>query len=730
MDFAYLFNILLRRKWLLLSVAALAAIATWFFVGQLPPKFKVESVISSGIIDSKDITIQRDNPLIQKFQIESEFNMLIEQMLSRSNVKRLSDKLLQHDLVADRPFREIDREELEMGDEEFNDIVQKLKTNHVDTVVNERPVIDRPSQKLAEALGYDFESLVKKLKVERIGDTDYLKIQFESESRELCYFVVKNFVNDFLQDFENRLLYDENMAVQFYSKQMQLRKNELDSMVNEINIYKRENGLIDVSTQRESVIGHSKDLELKLEETRQEIGPIRRNIQFLEKQIAEYNRVNGDIITNKILFNDDIVSLDEKIKKLQEQKIEKYAAGETKFAALDAKIEELRKRRNRVMDRSVAALPKEERDRIDDRLRELVTEHLDKKLELEFALEAKTSYEQEIRKMTNRAGQLLVDDNHLETLEGEKERILSEYLKASANFDEAKLYAEGQENPLSIVERPEMPLLPEPSHRKLFSAFAGVAGGTLTSILLFLLAFVDTSIRTPGQFQQTTKISLLGYLNQVKLKDMDLGQLFANTQSRKGLETFKENVRKLRSSIESSGAKSFLFVSPKEGEGRSFLVMLLAYALSLNNKKVLIVDTNFKHNTLSELKGKNSWVVSTVGKNFIGTSENIDANLRNIDIVANKGGSQSPSEVLAGKNFEAVMEKYASKYDFIFLEAASMNKFSDSRELLPYVEKLVAVVSSESPMGSTDKDTLQYLQNIEEGKMFGGILNQVDMKNI
>jgi Mrp family chromosome partitioning ATPase len=324
----------------------------------------------------------------------------------------------------------------------------------------------------------------------------------------------------------------------------------------------------------------------------------------------------------------------------------------------------------------------------------------------------------------------LVNDNHLETLEGEKERVLSEYLKASANFDEAKLYAEGQENPLSVVEPPVMPLEPEPSHRKLFSAFAGVAGGTLTSVLLFLLAFVDTSIRTPGQFQPATGLPLLGSVNRVKMKWVDLQSLFTQAQTKEELEAFKENIRKLRSSFENSGTKSFLFVSPKEGEGRSFLIASLAYALGLNNKRVLIVDTNFKHNTLSELKGKKSWVVSTAGKEAYGPdSGDSDFNLKNINIVANKGGSQSPSEVLAGKNFAGVMEKYASNYDFVFLEAASMNKYSDARELLPYVEKIVAVFSSESSMGSTDKDTLEYLQGLGD-KMFGGVLNEVDLKNV
>ena len=58
-----------------------------------------------------------------------------------------------------------------------------------------------------------------------------------------------------------------------------------------------------------------------------------------------------------------------------------------------------------------------------------------------------------------------------------------------------------------------------------------------------------------------------------------------------------------------------------------------------------------------------------------------------------------------------------------------MNKYSDARELLPYTEKLAVVFSAESPIGNADKDTLEYLKGMN-GKMFGGILNNVDLKNI
>lgn len=738
MDFAYLFNILLRRKWLLLSVVALASVATWLFVGKLPPAFKASSVISTGIIDYKGVSIQRDNPFIQKFQIESSFSGLIEKMKSRSSIKVLTDKLLAHDLFADgtttKPFRVPDEEDREFTDAELNDVVLKLKTNNSDTSgtdksVNEKPRLDQPGIRVAEAYKYDYESLLKKLNVQRIGETDYLTIEFESESPELSYFVVNTFIEEFMRQHEEDISYDETVALKFYKEQVETRKAKMDSIVNEINLYKKINGLVDVTTQRESVVTHMKDLELKLEETRQQIPALRTSIAFLENQIAEYNRVNGDILTNEILFNDDFQTLDEEIKKLNVQRVERISQGDRNVAALDAKIKDLRTRRLRVMNRGLSELPQEERTRIDDRLRTLVTEHLEKKLELEFAIEAKRSYEVEIAKMTGRAGKLLADDSYLFTLEAEHERLQKEYLKSTEDYDEAKLHAEGTENPLSIIEPAEIPVEPEPSNRAVFSAFAGIAGGTLTSILLFVLAFVDSSIRSPSRFQQIAQLPMLGYLNRVKLKGMDLRHLFANTQSKADLEAFKENVRKLRTTVEGSGAKSFLFVSPKEQEGRSFLILLLAYALSLNNKRVLIVDTNFKNNTLSKSKGLKSWNISTE-KEMIGESANEpDPQLKNIDIVPNKGGSQSPSEVLAGKNFKQVIDNYSKKYDFIFLEAASMNKFSDARELIPFVEKLIAVFSSESPIGSTDRDTFEYLRSMN-GKLFGGVLNHVDLKNL
>lgn len=747
MDLGYLFNILLKRKWLLLSVMLISSISTFLLIGRLPYAYKSKAVISTGIIDYKGVSLQLDNPFIQQFQIESSFNSLIEKMKSRTSIKLLTDTLLIHDLEAEKtagikPFRPSDFVKVEMTDAERDKAVMKLKASFNDSLLNTKPSPEHYNNLLAEGYGYDFESIWKKLDIKRIGETDYLSIEFESENPELSFFVVDVFLKKFFKAHETDLTKKENKQLDFASKQFEARKVELDSITLLIDDYKKRNNLVDATSQREGVVSHIKDLELKLEESRLQIPALKANIASLEKQIMKLGKGIGDSFSNDILYNGDVNELDSRIKALQVKRVEAFANGQN-TDAIDKKIESLRKEQAENIQRTVP-VNRNHKDKLDDQNIQMVQDKVQKQLDLELAEASYTSYQREISRLESKANALTINDNDLASLLEEKERIDKEYTAARDKFELAKSITDGSENPLSIIEAAEFPFQAESKHRAVFAGFAGIAGGSIASIFLFLLAFLDSSLQSPSQFQRITKLPLVGYVNKVKVRDMNLNNLFLSFQSRPELEVFKENIRKIRTAIEGSGAKCILFASPKPQEGKSFLVVMLAYALSLNDKKILIIDTNFKNNTLSAYKTKSFIEITTDGpKSKAGqgmesgyghlmnpeTAGTNDSNLQSIDIVANKGGSQSPAEVLAGKNFKKVIEQYSKKYDFIFMEAAAMNQFSDARELLPFADKAIVVMSAESPIGNEDKDTLDFLRGMN-GKMLGGILNMVDLKNI
>jgi len=79
-------------------------------------------------------------------------------------------------------------------------------------------------------------------------------------------------------------------------------------------------------------------------------------------------------------------------------------------------------------------------------------------------------------------------------------------------------------------------------------------------------------------------------LNTSSLK---LESLFSEKSNNPNLERFKQLLRKLRYEVLNTDAKSMLFTSARPGEGKTLALISLAYSLSLNDKKILLVDTNF-----------------------------------------------------------------------------------------------------------------------------------------
>ncbi|MBK8192914.1 MAG: hypothetical protein IPK76_06820 [Lewinellaceae bacterium] len=100
-----------------------------------------------------------------------------------------------------------------------------------------------------------------------------------------------------------------------------------------------------------------------------------------------------------------------------------------------------------------------------------------------------------------------------------------------------------------------------------------------------------------------------------------------------------------------------------------------------------------------------------------------------VDIIGNHGLQKSPSEVLDPEQFRKFLNDLRAHYDYIFLESAALNDYSDAQELVPYVDKVVAVFNARSVIKTADKESIQYLQGLGD-KFAGAILTEVDARNL
>jgi hypothetical protein len=85
--------------------------------------------------------------------------------------------------------------------------------------------------------------------------------------------------------------------------------------------------------------------------------------------------------------------------------------------------------------------------------------------------------------------------------------------------------------------------------------------------------------------------------------------------------------------------------------------------------------------------------------------------------------------MLPPDQFKLFLDELGEHFDYIFLEAAALNQFSDEQELIPFADKVVAVFNANAVLNSRDKTSLDYLKGL--GSKYGGsILAGVDSKNM
>lgn len=694
---------------------AVTGILSFLIISLLPSQYQANALIETGILNYKGIVIERESAFVQKFQIESSFNQLIEFMKSRSIVQRLSWRLLQHELYSDQPFRQPDKIKRPTTDthKAQQPVALALQT---DTTTWEATV---QLNRLAQAYGYDYESLLKHMEIVRKGDTDYLELSFTFESPQLALFATKAYLEEFFQLYRQELVADERKSLEFWQKQVEEKKKLLEEKQAQIEAYRRSNNLVDITRQKENLLAHVRELELERERTAQKIPALEKAIQRLNQYILARNHVKGDAFARTIFLNEEVQALTDQIKKLNAE----YLKDGRKNHQLAQQIAQLRQRQEKLIAR-LANLRQDGGPHSEDRVETLLKARIDKELELELAKAAVHSLHKEIERLRGQANLLVANDAELTRMEQERQVLEKEYLELMEKLKEAKLQSEHQEVPIRLLEPPTLPDKPKPKKRLLISVFAATASGGLMVLLILLAAFLDTTLYSPPVFVQRTELPLLVAVVDSQSPQLHLSQLFEAASLPNPLQLFRENIRALRHELIASKKQIVLFTSLRKGAGKSYLILCTAYALALQHKRVLIVDTNLRHNTLSTFQHSTHPNLQPQDIGIV-----LSPLPEAITIIGNKSMGRSPMEVFSETEFKQMLDHYRTQFDFIFLEGAALNDFPDSKELDPFVQRVVLICSARDTIEQQDQQSIFYLKSLDK-KLLGAILNKVDMRNL
>ncbi|GAA5034748.1 hypothetical protein GCM10011506_29170 [Marivirga lumbricoides] len=738
MDILYLLRVLWRKKWIIILVPSISIIAAFIFTQRLKPVYKASTQIATGFTTNEGVSITDEKFNLREADVK--FSNLLATMNSGTVFNMVTYRLAVNKL---QNISKNETNELESFTDQQIDLAQNILSNKL--IEQKTLNINEENAQLVinilKELNLTFARFNEGFEIKRIPNTDYINVSFISEDPEFSANAVNVYCEELLRYYVSSKKESSSESVTFIQELVKRKKEELDDKTEALQTFKSSNNLVSNQPQGETQLSQVYALEGQRDEINNEIYGLRLKLESLKSSLADKTGGSDRGSTS----NQRIIDLKKKIDILNER----FISNGTNNANLLDSLNLLRQQYK--MELSMMEKGSNSVQATGMTTAEIKEEIKNTQINIQVQQSRLASVNEKIYRLRGSMSGYASNEAILNTLERDVKVASDEYLSAVNKYNEAQNKLMASSGTIRQVYKASPPASPEPSKRILIIALAAIASLGFTVFAIIAVEVLDSSIKTVDQYQRQVGLPLAGTLIKIDTKKLNFPSLFAKKHENKDLELFKHFLRKIRFEIENSKGKIFLLTSPNEGEGKTFVTFSLAFVLSLVKKRVLIIDTNFKNNSLTnwlvvpkknlkyidqrsqgsdEIKIFNKEDNPDIENHSVDEAEFVTATkYKNIFIIGNSGGHDSPEEIFHNKDFNSLISGLADNFDYILLEGPSLNEYSDSKELMRYVDKIIPIFSAESSIKQMDKESIDFLESLNE-KLTGAILNKIDPKNI
>ncbi|WP_419870114.1 GumC family protein [Chryseobacterium sp. CT-SW4] len=228
-------------------------------------------------------------------------------------------------------------------------------------------------------------------------------------------------------------------------------------------------------------------------------------------------------------------------------------------------------------------------------------------------------------------------------------------------------------------------------------------GFLLPAIYLLIKELFNDKIIVKGDIEKLSNIPVIGEIPKT-LKKSD--QLIKNNDLSPLAESFRILITNLRFILrKNDNAKTIMVTSSMKGEGKTFVSVNLALALTTPNKKVLVIGSDIRNPQLQRYNP--SMKVAR------GLTEYLNSDVKDINEIIHPSGFISgtdfiysgaippnPTDLLQNNKYEDLLNEVRDRYDYIILDTAPLMPVTDSFLIAHLADATVYVVRSEISMKS------------------------------
>ncbi len=730
-------NILKKHKYGIISIPILVMILTFFLVRKLPDTYSSRARLSAGITEKSQQLLQNANDL-GELKINQNFSNLIQTMQLKIVLDEVSYQLILHDLTSNEPFKEPSKL---LGYVNANpsakahaiDVFSKFYQQRQGLSLFEKD--QKGLNDLLASMGYDYESLKKKINIHRVENSDFIDVDYESEKALLSAFVVNTFTKEFISYYGFFTQENERKSIDYLAEVMTLKKDSLNREMEALKNYKIEKRVLNLNDQAKILYGEIADFETQLGIAQKEVDANTGAISEIDSKFTDNEKqyktsresqINKEILADQELLN----SLNDKYIKSNFDENIKLKINSLKNS-LNQKI-------NQSADKDIANPLSAKNDLINEKLR--------LEIELGLAKSSINSLKEVIEALNKRLDEMVPNEAVIQAYESAIDVDSKEYIELLKKYNQSNIDYNNSVQ-IKVIEA-ALPGAKGSSKKLVLVIMSGAVSAILYLFILFILYYLDNSIKIPNDLDVKTNTPVLGYLTVVKSSFLDIQKLWnidpMNNEFKKLIRSTKIDLQKItrKKSINLSniafkkllrstrfeinmammGSRNLVITSLMRGEGKTLLSLSLVSAYQMMNKKVLLIDGNFLNPGITAITHPKYYIEDYLTGN---TSLNDLMDAGNITVLGNKGNDISLFEINNPYEVEQKLLELKDIFDFIIIEASALNTLNQSKEWIVVGDRVLCMFEANTSITFEKKGQIEYLKSLE-GKFIGWVLNKVD----
>ena len=317
-----------------------------------------------------------------------------------------------------------------------------------------------------------------------------------------------------------------------------------------------------------------------------------------------------------------------------------------------------------------------------------------------------------------------------------KQELYLFLLKKREENELAQAFSAYNTKVLSLADGLNSPVKPR---KQIIMFLALVIGMGLPVVLLIIKESLNTIVKSKKDLNVLTipfvgSIPFIEYFSKYKTlfkknKKTPVLSSISRSISNESFRVVRTNLDFMMTSKNEAQLIQSISINPSSG--KSFVIANLGVSMALKGAKVLIIDADMRKATLSKYFGNTSYGISDyLSHNSVNIEDIIvKSELHsNVDFLPVGTIPPNPSELLLTSNFEELITKMKTCYDYIFLDCPPVDIVPDAAIIAKYCDVSIFVIRA----GLLDKRLLPDVQAVYESKKYNNmclLLNAVRYNN-